>query len=318
MTRYARQICLPEIGPEGQARLAAARVLVVGAGGLGSAVLPLLAGAGLGVLRLFDGDRVAESNLHRQTLFRMADLGQPKAEVAARSLCALNPDCAVEPVVRYLDPVAARSEVAGADLVLDAADNFATSYALSDACQAAGVPMISASVLERRGYAGGFCAGAPSLRALFPDLPATAQTCASGGVMGPAVALLGALQAQMALSVLLGHRPSPLGQMVTVDLASWRMTGFRFDAAPEPENPGPAVIGQADLAEDDLVVDLRAPGEGSALPGAIRPDAGALAALAPAPGQRVVFVCASGLRAWRAAQALAGRTGAPVAILALP
>lgn len=313
MSRYARQEILPEVGHAGQARLAAARVLVVGCGGLGATLLPLLAGAGIGQLILVDPDRVEASNLHRQTLFRMADRGQPKAQVAARELAALNPDCALRALVARLDPALARALIAGADVVVDAADAFAVTYALSDLCLAAGMPLISASVLGRAGYVGGFCGGAPSYRAVFPDLPAGLQSCASDGVMGPAVATLGALQAQMVLAVLLGHSPSPLGQMVRADLAFWRLTSFRFDTAPEPDQPGPAVIAVGDITPEDLVIELRPVSEAPqpAHPRALRQLPEALA-----PGRRVVFACTTGLRAWRAARALSARGGNPVAILA--
>lgn len=317
MNRYLRQTSLPEVGETGQARLAAASVLVAGAGGLGATLLPLLTGAGVGRIALFDPDQVEETNLHRQTLFRMADLGRPKAQVAARSLQGLNPDCHIEPVTRALDPALARQAIGAADLVIDAADRFAVTYALSDLCLAAGKPLISASVLGRTGYVGGFCGPAPSYRALFPDLPPVARTCATAGVFGPAVAVLGALQAQMALSVLLGLAPSPLGQVLSVDLASWHVSGFRFDDAPEPEQAIPAVIGVADLGAEDLVVELRGEAELPvlAIPGSRRMEATEVAGLAPAPGQRVVFVCATGLRAWQAAQGLAALGHRHVAIL---
>lgn len=304
MSRYIRQSCLPEVGDGGQARLAGARVLVAGAGGLGSALLPLLVGAGIGHICLYDPDRVEVHNLHRQTLYRMSDLGAPKAEAAARHLQALNPECRVEASVVRLDPENARTEIDRADLVIDAADNFAVSYALSDLCRGAGRPLVSASVLGRQGYAGGFCGAAPSLRAVFPDPPAVAATCASAGVMGPAVATLGAIQAQMALSILLGHAPSPLGAILSVDFSSWRVSQFRFDGAPEPEVAFPEIVARAAIRDDDLVIDLRADG-------AIDP-----AALSISPGRRVVFLCASGLRAWRAARLLAERGHGHVVICA--
>lgn len=299
MSRYARQIALPEIGAQGQARLAAARVLVIGAGGLGSAVLPLLAGAGVGAVAVVDPDVVDETNLHRQTLFTMADIGQPKARVAAARMIAANPDCAATAHVAQADPACLPALMAGADLVVDAADNVALSYAASDACLAAGVGLISASVLGRRGYVGGFCGPAPSLRAVFPDLPAQMGSCNDDGVMGPAVACLGAMQAQMVLAALIGLAPSPFGQVVTVDLAGWRFGGFRFDGAPEPEAAIPAILSPGQISPADLVVDLR-----------LNP-----APPRPAPGQRVVFTCKTGLRAWRAAQALAAGGHAEVAIV---
>ncbi|OWU84307.1 thiamine biosynthesis protein ThiF [Oceanicola sp. 22II-s10i] len=304
MGRYDRQTCLPEVGLVGQATLAAARVLVVGAGGLGAHVLPLLAGAGVGHLRVIDPDVVEESNLHRQTLYRMGDIGQSKSRAAAATLRALNPDCTVEPLVARLDPLNAAAEVASADLVIDAADSFAVSYTLSDQCRAQGKPLISASCLARQGYVVGLCGPAPSLRAVFPDLPPTGQTCASAGVMGPLVGTLGALQAQMALSVLLRHAPTPLGQMLSIDLTTWRVSSFRFDGAPEPDQALPRIVARAETGAGDIVIDLRDP----AAPG---PET-----LHPQTTQRVVFVCATGLRAWRAARDLAGRGHPDVAICA--
>lgn len=304
MTRYIRQSCLPEVGDAGQARLAAARVLVVGAGGLGSAILPLLAGAGIGQITLCDPDRVELHNLHRQTLYRMSDLGQPKAEAAARHLQALNPECRVVPSVTRLDPDTARTEIPNADLVIDAADNFAVSYALSDLCRTATKPLVSASGLGRHGYAGGFCGGAPSLRAVFPDPPPVAATCASAGVMGPAVATLGAMQAQMALSILLGHAPSPLGLILSVDFSNWRISQFRFDGAPEPKTAFPQIVARAEIRDNDRLIDLRA---------IEAPDP---ATLVVSTDQRVVFLCASGLRAWRAARLLVDKGHTRVAICA--
>jgi molybdopterin/thiamine biosynthesis adenylyltransferase len=315
MSRYARQEILPEVGTAGQARLTAARVLVVGTGGLGSALLPLLAGAGVGHLTIVDPDKVEEGNLHRQTLYRMADIGRPKAVVAAQALQALNPACEVAARVARLDPALARDLVPGANVTVDAADAFAVTYALSDQCLAMGKPLISASVLGRAGYVAGFCGGAPSCRAVFPDLPPILESCASAGVMGPAVASLGALQAQMVLSVLLGQSPPALGQMLRIDLADWRLSSFRFDAAVEPDAPGPEVISLSDVRPADLVVELRPEAEAPmpAHPQALRlpPET-----VAPARGQRVVFACATGLRAWRAARALQARCDVPVAILA--
>lgn len=313
MSRYARHLALPEIGAAGQARLARTRVLVAGAGGLAASVLPLLVGAGVGEVRLADPDVVEESNLHRQTLFRLADLGRPKARAAAGALAGLNPGCRLVPRDLRLDPVSAAAEMAGVDLVLDAADSGVLTYALSDLCHAAGVPLVAASVLGRAGHVGGFCGGAPSYRAVFPTLGAGA-TCASGGVMGPAVAALGALQAQMALSVLLGHAPSPLGQAMSVDLAGWSVRSFRFDRAPEP-GPGPVVLAPGQVGAGDAVFDLRAPGEGAVFAGAARLAPEAVARIATAG--RAVFVCATGTRAWRAAEAhLARGAASPPGVIA--
>lgn len=320
MSRYDRQVCLPEIGPDGQSRLGQSTALVVGAGGLGSTILPLLAGAGVGRIRVFDPDVVEEGNLHRQTLFRMSDIGRSKAHVARDALKGLNPECRIEAVAERMDPMLGRREVPHADIVVDAADAFAVTYALSDICRDAGVPFISASVLARNGYVGGFCAGAPSYRSVFPDLPAALATCGTVGVMGPVVAVLGALQAQMALSALMGHAPSPLGQMITVDLESWRMGSFRFDGAGEPPHADTLVLGPQDLMPSDVVIELRDETEASSLAvaQARRMDRKALEAFVPDPHRRVVFICSTGLRAWRAARALSERHGNATAILADP
>lgn len=304
MNRYIRQSCLPEVGEAGQAKLASAHVLVAGAGGLGSALLPLLVGAGVGRITLYDPDVVEQHNLHRQTLYRMSDLGQSKALSAAQHLQALNPDCRVTSVVARLDPNTAKAELSGVDLVVDAADNFAVSYALSDLCLAAKRPLVSASVIGRQGYAGGFCGGAPSLRAVFPDLPPTAGSCSSAGVMGPAVAALGAMQAQMALSILLGHSPSPLGAIISVDFATWRTSQFRFDGAPEPEVICPKIVSRGAVGGTDILVDLRTESV---------PDPQSVSL---APDQRIVFLCASGLRAWWGARLFVDAGHSHVAICA--
>lgn len=317
MSRYDRQLILPEIGTDGQARLASAHVLILGAGGLGASLIPALAGAGIGRLVIVDDDLVEESNLHRQTLFRMEDLGRPKAECAGRAARALNPEIHVDALMRHLDPGNLEPLLAGVDLVVDAADSFAVSYMLSDACLPRGMPLISASVLGRQGYAGGFCGSAPGLRAVFPELPETAASCATAGVMGPVVSMLGAMQAQMALSVLLGLAPSPLGQIVNLDLANWRFSGFRFDGAVEPEG-GLRFIGRSQLMDADCVVELRGMDEA---PQPVTARAMRVAPLAigdwqPPVGQRVVLACRSGLRAWRAGRALQARGISDLALIA--
>jgi len=316
MSRYARQIAVPDLGVAGQDRLRAASVLVVGAGGLAAPVLQYLAGAGTGHIRLVDPDRVDESNLHRQTLFRMADIGQPKAEVAAAQMAALNPDCRVSAVTEPLDPVNATDHVAAADLVLDYADSFAASYILSDTCLAQGKPLISASVVGTSGYVGGFCGGAPSLRALFPDLPDRLGSCDADGVLGPSVGVIGSLQAQMALAILAGIEPDPLGQLITFDAIGHRFGGFCFDRAPEPER-GFGFIAPAQVTKADWLVDLRAEDEsGPALPNAARHTVTDFDTLHP-QGARAVLACRSGLRSWQAAARLRGHWDGEIALIAL-
>lgn len=315
MSRYARQTILPEIGAAGQARLARAHVLVAGAGGLGVPVLQYLAGAGIGTITLVDADLVAEHNLHRQPLYRMDQIGQPKAQAAAHVLTALNPDVTVVPVIEMLDPANAPPLVGAADLVLDCADTFAASLTLSDHCHDRGKPLITASALGQAGYVAGCCGGSPSLRAIFPDLPERGASCATAGVMGPMVGAVGALQGQMALSVLLGLAPSPLGQMITVDTARWRFAGFRFDRAPEPERPL-RFIARNQIRSDDLLIDLRAEAAPFS-PGARHVPPAGLWALAPPDGRRVVLACATGLRAHNAGQELQARWPGEIALLAI-
>lgn len=317
LSRYARQIALPEFGQMAQDRLAVAHVLIVGAGGLAAPVLQYLVGAGVGRITLMDGDRVSLSNLHRQTLFRMDDIGQPKAEVAARHMAALNPDCAITTVAAPLDPANAPEHVAAADLVLDCADSFAASYVLSDTCLAQSKPLISASVVGLSGYCGGFCGGAPSLRAVFPDLPDRAGSCATDGVLGPSVGVLGSLQAQMAMAVL-ADMPSPLGQLVTFDAAGHRFGGFRFDTAPEPQG-GFGFIAPSQTRPGDWLVDLRAADEaGPALLDANRRTVTDFDTPDTRPeGHRAVLACRSGLRSWQAATRLRAYWDGDIALIAL-
>lgn len=305
MNRYARQQMLPEIGTVGQARLGTARLLVVGAGGLAASALPLLAGAGVGQITVVDGDRVEQSNLHRQTLFAEADLGRPKADVAAERCRALNHEVTVEPVRQVLTPANAGDLVGQADLILDCADSYAVSYTLSDVCSAARVPLISASVLGVAGYVGGYCGAAPSLRAVFPDAPDNAANCATAGVMGPVVAMLGAAQAQMAMAAILETEPRPLGQVLSFDMGTYRCTGFRFDEAEEPQAFFPFVA-RDDLSQSDVIVDLRPADEAPELvhPAARRILPDALTDHLTPDDRRLALACATGLRAWRAAETL--------------
>jgi sulfur-carrier protein adenylyltransferase/sulfurtransferase len=318
MSRYDRQIAVPGFGPGAQARLSAASLLVVGAGGLAAPVLQYLVGAGAGHIRLVDPDRVDESNLHRQTLFRGADLGRPKAVAAAETMASLNPETRIETVVARLDPANAADLCAGMDVLLDCADSFAASYILSDTAQARGLPLVHASVIGTEGYAGGFCGGAPSLRAVFPDLPDRMGSCAEDGVLGPVVGVVGGLQAQMALALAAGLS-SPLGRVVDFDAATWRSSGFDFQGAPEPER-FPAFAAPSAIREDDFVVDLRAEDEAPLVrPGAHRLPVAAFGPDGPQPdpGRRAVLCCRTGQRSWSAADRLAAVWDGEIVLVAL-
>ncbi len=318
--RYSRQVVLPEVGPGGQARLAAASVAVVGAGGLGCAVLEYLAAAGVGRLTVVDYDRIEESNLHRQPLYRMSDLGKLKAEAAQAALGALNPEVRIDALTERLTPANAPPLVAAADVIVDAADSFATTYILSDACLRAGKPLISASVLGLSGYVGAFCGGAPSYRAVFPELPRQAGSCAESGVLGTAVGVMGTLQAHLTLALLLELEPTVRGRLISVDFRTLHIGGFSFRGAAEPAG-GLSFIAPAEVAPSDLVIDLRGLAEApvSPFPAAWRLGVEALEKgehpLPPAP--RIVLCCRTGVRAWRAARALEAQGHRNLALIAL-
>ena len=318
--RYSRQVVLPEVGEGGQARLATASVAVIGAGGLGCAVLEYLTAAGVGHLTILDPDCVEESNLHRQPLYRMSDLGKPKAEAARAALGGLNPEVRIEARAERLGPANAAPLIAAADVIVDAADSFAVTYVLSDACQRAAKPLVSASVLGLAGYVGAFCGGAPSYRAVFPELPRQAGSCAEAGVLGTAVGVMGTLQAHLTLALLLGLEPAVLGRLIHVDFRTLHLGGFSFLGATEPANPL-TFIAPADVGSSDLVVDLRGRAEAplSPFPSAWRLSVEALENGAqPLPhAPRIVLCCRTGVRAWRAARALAAQGHRNVALIAL-
>ena len=321
MNRYHRQVILPEVGAEGQYRLAESRVLVVGAGGLGSAVLPYLAGAGVGSLILVDPDIVELSNLHRQPLFTEADVGRLKVEAAADSLRTYNSSVRLETISSRLEPSNAMQLLRRADVALDCADSFAVTYTLSDACYELGLPLISASAIGFAGYAGGFCAGAPSVRAIFPSLPDQGLSCADAGVLGPVVGMIGCLQAQMALAALMGFEPSPLGKLMRFDGRELRFSELRFLSAPEPTAGQFQFISAESVELNDTVVDLRGVEEAPNLSvrGAIRSSVDKIEQLdfSPERSKRLVLCCRTGFRAWKAAERLRSNWSGEIALVAM-
>jgi adenylyltransferase/sulfurtransferase len=339
---YARQAALPEIGVAGQARLAAARVVVVGAGGLGCPVLASLAGAGVGRLTIVDPDRVEASNLHRQPLYAIADIGQPKAAAAARRLAAYNPSLRYEAVARRFDAALADELLADADVVVDCTDNFAAKFMVNDAALRRGVPAVIASVYQYEGQLqvvrpdrGGSC-----LRCLWPEATrdGLVGNCAEAGVLGPVPAVIGQLQAMEVLKLLL-DLPGQLGsEVLLVDLL---VHGQRRLAA--PRNPacaagcvrvdaaltaGPAA--QVDVmlplaaavAAGYRIVDIREPMECAFEPLPVQGQQslplGRLleGGLAVESGHRYLLVCAHGVRSHAAAEYLRARGHANVWSLA--
>ncbi len=318
MSRYDRQIGVAEFGSDGQAKLAAARLLIVGAGGLASPVLQYLAGAGVGHIRLVDPDIVSVTNMHRQTIFRSSDLGMAKASAAASHMAGLNPDCEITPLTAQVTPDTISAYAAEVDLVLDCADSFAVSYCISDYCLVKRLPFIHASVVGMAGYVGGFCETAPSLRSVFPDLPQRFGSCAEDGVLGPVVGVIGSLQAQMTIAAITRAQPSPLGQLVTYDAVGNRFGGFRFDQAEEPKS-GLPFISPSQIQPHDFVIDLRTPDEaGLVTPGATRLALDQINTDLPLTGiARVVLCCRSGQRAWVAAEKLSGFWPGAISLIAV-
>jgi len=241
--RYARHILLPEVGGAGQARLLAASVLIVGAGGLGTPAALYLAAAGVGRIGLVDHDVVDRSNLQRQVLYADAELGRSKVRVAARKLRALNPDVGIEPHEARLDADNAGALLDDYDLVLDGSDNFETRYLVNDACVRAGKPNAFGSVLGFEGQASLFAPGGPCYRCVFPSAPpeGSIPTCAEAGVIGPVAGIVGLIQASEALKWLLGIGRPLRGRLLLLDALS-----MRFDEVALQRNPGCPACGASE------------------------------------------------------------------------
>lgn len=226
--RFSRQIMLPEIGPDGQERMARSSVLVVGLGGLGCPVALYLAGAGVGRIGLADADTVSESNLHRQLLYSYPRLGMPKAEAAALRLAEVSPGLVCDIHPDGLTPDNARDLVAAYDLVMDCCDNFATRYLLSDVCAELGRPWVFGSIKEFGGMASTFMPGGSTAYSdLFPDRNRLAASdAASAGVIGPVPGVIGSIQAAEAMRILVGARPALDGKLLTMDLRTMEFRLF--------------------------------------------------------------------------------------------
>lgn len=242
LDRYSRHLRLPQVGLPGQEALAAARVVVIGAGGLGSPVAFYLAAAGVGLLRLVDDDIVDRSNLQRQILHTDARIGVPKVDSAAETLGALNPRIGIETIQERLTAENVDRLLADADVVVDGADNFPTRYLLSDACVRLGKPMVYGAVQRFEGQASVFDAGrrrglSPCYRCLFPEPPGPgeAPNCAEAGVLGVLPGLIGLIQATETLKLILGVGQTLDGRLLHVDAMTMRFREIRL--SPDPECP---------------------------------------------------------------------------------
>jgi adenylyltransferase/sulfurtransferase len=242
LARYARQLALPEVGVEGQTRLAGARVLVVGAGGLGSPAALWLAAAGVGRIGLADPDRVDRSNLHRQLLYGPDDVGHPKVEAAHRRLAAVNPDTQVDLHPVEVSVTNAAALVRDYEVVLDCTDQIPVRYALSDACVAAARPLVHGAVSRWEGRVAVLAAaGGPCYRCLFPTPPPAhaIPTCAEAGVLGPVPGTVGMMQAVEACKLVLGAGEPLVGRLLVLDLL--RMVTHAFAVPRDPLCPACAV-----------------------------------------------------------------------------
>lgn len=244
LERYQRHIVLKEVGGQGQAKLKAATVAVVGTGGLGSPCLQYLAAAGVGQITLIDDDLVSLSNLQRQTLFSTADIGRPKAEAAAERLHALNPHVVVEPIAVRLTTETAQSLLSQHDVVADGCDNFRTRSAVNRACVRLRIPLVSAALGPFEGQLGvfaGHLAHAPCYACyagLPDDLPGT--SCADVGILGAVAGLVGAAQALEVLRLLTGFGDSRIGQLWLYEALSFQARSIRV-----PKDPACPVCGPA-------------------------------------------------------------------------
>lgn len=309
---YARQMALPGVGPEGQARLSMARVLVVGAGGLGCGALPYLAAAGIGRLGIADGDAVELHNLHRQVLFTPKDIGQSKAHAAAERIGALNPKITARPIHGRVDHANAKAILDDYSIVLDCTDDIETKFLLNDTCVRMGKTLISASIHQYEGHLFVYRPeeGAACLRSLWEVMPMAGASCAEAGVLGAVPGVFGALQASEALKVLLDLPGQLRDELLLFDLLTLRTRRVRIPRATRPPiTQELAERGSAEALEVDAAhamggsyrcIDMRLPANAAGHPLAgwepVAIEAMALDALPFGPDDAVALLCEHGLR----------------------
>jgi len=327
---YSRQTLLKEIGAHGQAALARARVLIVGAGGLGSPLLQYLAGAGVGCLGVVDADTLDASNLHRQPIFSLSDVGKMKVDLAAAAVRRINPTVQVESHPGRLDANNALDLVRRYDVVVDCSDNFRTKYLINDAAVLAHKPAVFASVYQYEGQLQVYKpeSGHACLRCLWPDAVAdgVVGNCAEAGVLGPVPGTFGTLQALMTLKILLGLSGQLEGELLLLDFMNFSSLKIKAPRRVECRAPGCAhireIAGEDPSLEISLpslaeagqrgldVIDIRTPEEFAARPTAARHIAMSvlLADVSVlSPGRDFLLVCASGKRSLAAARELRKR-----------
>ncbi len=234
--RYGRHLTMPEVGVEGQERLKEARMLLVGAGGLGSPVGLYLAAAGVGTLGLVDFDRVEETNLQRQVLYGQSDLGRPKIAAAVERLADVNPHVELVSHETRLDSSNALEILADYDLVIDGSDNFPTRYLVNDACVLAGKPDVYGSIFRFEGQVSVFWgARGPCYRCLFPEPPppGLVPSCAEGGVLGVLPGVIGALQANEAIKLAIGIGEPLVGRLLLFDALKLEFRELALPKSPD-------------------------------------------------------------------------------------
>ncbi|MDR1194256.1 MAG: HesA/MoeB/ThiF family protein [Peptococcaceae bacterium] len=236
--RYSRQIVLPEVGPLGQLKLANASALIAGMGGLGCPAAYYLCAAGVGKIGVIDGDAVDLTNLHRQILHSVNDIGSPKVDSAKEKLNALNPECTVVPRGERLTASNVMEIISGYDIVLDCTDNFATRFLINDACVIAGKPLFYGAVLKFFGQAITILPGkGPCYRCIFNEPPPVGitPTCVQAGIMGVVPGIIGLIQATEALKYLLGMDDLLTGKLLTFDALTMELK--KTDLRKNPKCP---------------------------------------------------------------------------------
>jgi len=222
LERYARQVIMPDVGEDGQERLLASRMLVIGAGGLGSPVVFYLAAAGVGHITILDDETVELTNLNRQILHTTASIGTPKVEQAAAAAAALNPAIEITPRRERLDAANVDSLLRAHDLVIDCSDNVETRYLLGDAAYRTGTPLVFGGAVRSEGQLALFHSGTPDtpcFRCVFPAMPDAKQApgCSEAGILGPVTGVIGTLQALMAVNVILRIGGAQTGRLLLFD-----------------------------------------------------------------------------------------------------